>query len=294
VNPPDTDSVLRTACKHVGLDAAGAQIIRLGENALYRLANGVVARVSRAGQTDAATKEVNVARWLHSIGIAAVEVASDVEQPVVVDDRAVTFWLELAEHRNGTPVEVATALRMLHAVEPPTAFTLPNLAPFVRLSERIAAAVTLSSDDRQWMRAHLADLRRRYDDLPAGLPPCVVHGDAWVGNVVSANGATLFLDLERVSIGPPEWDLVHTAIKHSSFGWITAADYASFAGVYGHDVTNWDGFTLLRDVREFRMTCMAAQVAATNPASVDQAAHRLACLRGLRGVRPWPDWRAVP
>ncbi|ONI86828.1 hypothetical protein ALI22I_24915 [Saccharothrix sp. ALI-22-I] len=44
------------------MDATGAEVIRLGENAIYRLPGGVIARVARAGQNAAATKEVQVGR----------------------------------------------------------------------------------------------------------------------------------------------------------------------------------------------------------------------------------------
>ncbi|WP_219505256.1 hypothetical protein [Nonomuraea ceibae] len=66
-----------------------------------------------------------------------------------------------------------------------------------------------------------------------------------------------------------------------------------FVREYGHDVTAWAGFETLRDIREFRMTCMAAQVAGENPARHDEIVLRLACLRGDRGPRPW-HWTAVP
>jgi hypothetical protein len=60
----DIDAVLRTATAQAGLNAEGAELIRLGENALYRLPGKVVARITRPGQHTAAVKEVNVARWL--------------------------------------------------------------------------------------------------------------------------------------------------------------------------------------------------------------------------------------
>lgn len=63
-------------------------------------------------------------------------------------------------------------------------------------------------------------------------------------------------------LGRPEWDLVHTAIKWTSFGMISEQQYAEFCAVYGHDVMAWEGFELLRDIREFRMTTMAVQVGA--------------------------------
>jgi hypothetical protein len=49
----------------------------------------------------------------------------------------------------------------------------------------------------------------------------------------------------------------------------------------------WDGFTVLRDIRELRMTSFAAQQAVTNERFELEARLRIACLRGLHGSRPW-------
>jgi aminoglycoside phosphotransferase (APT) family kinase protein len=268
--------------------------MRLGENALFRLPGGVVARISRAGQLAAAAREVAVANWLEHHGVGTVQVLPGVDQPAEVDGRAVTWWRELPPHQHGTTLEVAGALRRLHDLPPPSGFDIGRLDPFVRLADRIDRAATLSEADRAWMRGHLADLQARHAGLPAGLPECVVHGDAWVGNVVHTDdGQVVLLDLERCSIGPPEWDLTSTAVKAFTGGGISRQEYEAFVRAYGHDVTQWRGFPTLRDIREFRMTCMAAQVAAENPARHDEAVLRLACLRGEYGPRPW-RWTPVP
>ncbi|WP_280243722.1 phosphotransferase enzyme family protein [Nocardia abscessus] len=284
--------ILDTACSVA--DVAGPPTpIKLGENAIFRLPGGVVARITRVGQQDAADRELRIARWLRDNGIPAVEPADTTEDLVIVEGRAVTFWKELSPHRNGLPAEIARALRRLHTLPPP-AF-LNQVSPFVRLTERIAAARTLTDDDREWLSTHLNELRTAWNELPPGMPWCPIHGDAWDGNVVTTEaGTTLFLDLERASVGPPEWDLVHTAIKLTSFGWISRDEWDDFAGAYGSDVTTWAGFELLRDIREMRMTCMAVQTAAENPSYAPQAQHRVGCLRGRLGIRPWRGWEPIP
>ncbi|WP_084965856.1 aminoglycoside phosphotransferase family protein [Thermoactinospora rubra] len=295
--PGDAETEIRrllaVACQRAGIDPVGAELMRSGENVLFRLRGGIVARISRVGQMAAAAREVNVARWLEAHQVPAVQALPDVDQPVEVDGRAVTWWRELPPHRHGTALEVALALRRLHELPPPTTFDIGRLDPFVRLGERIDRAVTLPEADRAWMRDHLAGLRERYANLPAGLPESVVHGDAWIGNVVGTeDGRVVLLDLERCSIGPPEWDLVSTAVKVFTLGGITVEDYKQFVASYGHDVTQWAGFEMLRDIREFRLVCMAAQAAGENPVHHDEAVLRLACLRGERGPRPW-TWTAV-
>jgi Ser/Thr protein kinase RdoA (MazF antagonist) len=210
-----------------------------------------------------------------------------------VHDWAVTWWHELPPHRHGTALQVADQLRRLHNLPLPD-FDIGRLDPFVRLAERIDAATTLTDADRVWMRERLAELQASYQKLPPGLSHSVVHGDAWIGNVVATDdGQVVFLDLERCSIGPPEWDLVSTAVKAFTLEGISVGDYDRFVDSYGHDVTQWAGFETLRDIREFRLVCMAGQVAGENPARADEAALRLACLRGEYGPRPW-HWTAVP
>src|SRR5271156_4149136 len=110
--PTGTDmlAVLRSACMAAGLDPDGAELLRLSENAIYRLPGAVGVRISRPGQVVAARREVNIACWLEILGVQAVHVVPDIEQPVIVDDRAVTFWKELPPHHHGAPAQVATAL----------------------------------------------------------------------------------------------------------------------------------------------------------------------------------------
>lgn len=296
MNSDDTLTVLHTASAAVGLNSTDAEVIRLAENAIYRLRGGVVARIARTGQDAAAAKEVNVARWLEDSGVPAVRALREIDQPVQAHGRSVTFWHELPPHAHGATANVATALRELHKLTPPETFELPELAPFVRVAQRIETASTISAEDQNWLLHRLVELKAAYNELPPGLPRCVVHGDAWSGNVVTTTeGAIVLLDLERCAVGPPEWDLVSTAVAHVTTAGIDAKEWAVYCQTYGYDVTTWEGFDVLRDIRELRQTTMAVQVATTNPQRyAHQAAHRLACLRGQHGPRPWSGWRAVP
>ncbi len=286
--PAPFDRILAAAGRQAALATEGAEAVRIGENAVIRLPGRVVARISRPGQQQAAAREVAVARWLAEEDLPAVR-ALEVDQPTLVDGRAVTWWHELPPHQAGTVADVARLIRALHDLAPPPGLALGTLDPFVRLEARIDDAHTLPPADRAWLRGRLDQLRTAWQELPAGLPECVVHGDAWVGNVArSADGQARLIDLERCSLGRPEWDLVSTAIKHTSFGWVRADDYARFADLYGYDVTAWDGYQVLRDIRELRMALYFAQHAPHNPAMHTEAQLRLDCLRGRRGPRPWP------
>lgn len=264
-----------------------ARALRVGENAIFRLP-GVIARVSRPGQTRAAQREVDVARWLAASAFPAVR-ALPVEQPVVVEDRAVSFWEPLPEHTPGSVIDVAELLRELHALPLPD-LELGKLDPFVRVPERIAdAAGYLDEDDLDWLSRRARRLRQEWERLPTGRPWCVVHGDAWIGNVARcADGSIALMDLERCSLGPPEWDLVSTALKASTVSWLGPDEYAGFVKAYGGgEVSSWPGFELMRDIRELRMTTYFAQHAA-KPSMRSEARLRIDCLRGRSGDRPWP------
>lgn len=285
-------ALLLKACTAAGLAADGAEPIHLGENALWRLPHRVVVRISRRGQWQAAVRELAVARWLTSCDFPAVRPLDGRPEPLEVDGHPVTFWHQLPPHRPGTPAELALLLRRLHELPVP-GLPLGRFDPFVRLADRIAGAGTLDDGQRRWLRRRLTELRAAWSALPAGRPLRVIHGDAWPGNVAVTPAGGYLLDFERTSVGPPEWDLAATAADHSSFGTGSDREYATFCATYGADVTTWAGYPALRDIRELRVTCFALQHATADPARYrEQAHHRLACLQGHHGPRPW-SWQAI-
>ncbi|MDH6223681.1 aminoglycoside phosphotransferase family protein [Streptomyces sp. MJP52] len=287
-------AVLQKITAAAGLPAAGAQPIRLAENDLWRLTDDTVVRISRPGQTTAARREVAVAQWLADLGVPAVR-PLPMPQPVVVDDRAATFWELLPPHHPGTEADLATLLRRMHDLPTPD-FEIGRLDPFVRLEERLRAATVVSDEDRTWLLDRLEHLRGEWQNLPAdGRPEALIHGDAWKGNCVvthSPDRQALLLDFERTSLGPPEWDLTSTAVAYETFGKLSRDEYQAYCDHYGHDVTTWAGYPTLRAIRELRLVTFALQTASHDPSAVKQAHHRLDCVRGRHGARPW-GWRAV-
>lgn len=119
-----------------------------------------------------------------------------------------------------------------------------------------------------------------------------MHGDAWPGNIVRTANGVLMMDLEHFSIGPPEWDLVSTAVRAKTTGAVSAREYTRFCAVYGYDVTAWEGYPVLARARELRMVTYAAQHAIGNTEWRSQAQFRIDCLRGRSGPRPW-SWKGI-
>jgi len=288
-----TDDVLAAAAAQAGVAADGAELIRDGSNALYRLPGDIVARVGPVGSRAVAEKEAAVSRWLNDSGVHAARLIGGVGQPTVVADRPVTWWVLIPPHRPATPGELGAVLRELHALPVPDHLHLPEVDPLAGVADRIDAAASLPTEDRVWLSAHLASVAERLSRLPAGLPRCVVHGDAWQGNIaVPDDGRPVLLDLEDTAVGRPEWDLISLAVDHVDFARITDEDYDAFRRAYGGaDVTTWPGFRVLADAQELRWTAFALSKADTSDAARQQSRHRIACLRG-EVDRPW-SWSAL-
>lgn len=87
------------ACRAAGLDDRGAELIRLGENALFRLASApVIVRVARGNEwLSKARVEVAVSQWLAEEGFPAARIVEELEQPLVVEGHPVTFWHLIVE-----------------------------------------------------------------------------------------------------------------------------------------------------------------------------------------------------
>jgi hypothetical protein len=268
-------------------------VIRDGSNLLARVSDGVVARLGRPGSIDQARQEVLVSKWLRQSGIPTVESLDGVPQPTVVEDRPVTWWRELPAHRSATPAELGHALRSVHQLRAPTALHLPHWDAFADVTNRLTVIDGIPADDRAWLLDRVDTLRSGWARVEAGLPEGVIHGDAWQGNVaVPDEGAPVLLDLEHVSIGPPEWDLIAVAVDHVDFARIDAHEYGSFVDAYGgYDVTGWSGFRILADLEELRWTCFALAKASRDPETERQARHRVACLKD-QITRPW-TWTAI-
>ncbi|MEU4826017.1 aminoglycoside phosphotransferase family protein [Actinomadura sp. NPDC023710] len=291
--PENTITTLARACRAVGLDPERAHLMRLGSNAVYRVNASVIARISRKG-TDSRESEraIAIARWLESADYPAVR-AIDVEQPVMVDGRPVTFWLAVADGPDdwATTEEIADVIRRLHSLDAPTNLDLPSLTPFDKASERVNQSVALKSDSQGFLLQRLSELQDEWSKLNFELPTGIIHGDASVGNVLrDRNGVPTLMDLDSFATGPREWDLVLTALYYEHFGWHTRSEYEAFANTYGFDVMMWSGYPVMRDVREFLMVTWLAQKADESEETAAEAAKRIETLRTGGSRRDWKPW----
>ena len=267
----------------VGIDTARAELVTRGEIAVYDLRGlWLIARIARtADYLPDFTTEVEVARWLESAGFPAARLAGPADQPIVADGRVVTFWAQVAEHKYyGTVIELASLLRRLHDLDPPSSLVLPELRPFKGAQTRIGRA-ELPQSDREFLLSRLDDLRDRYAHLDFVLPPGPIHGNANVNSVLPLmwDGTRVLVDLDCFAVGPREWDLVLTAMYFERFGWHTWEEYLEFAVGYGFDVMSWPGYTVLRNVRELTLLTWLALNPWNLPEIQSEVSGRIADLR---------------
>lgn len=285
------ENVLAQACELAGFPRSTALPMRLGENALFHLTDlDIVVRIARGpDHWPDAYKEVKVADWLGAQGISAAR-ALDIPQPISVLGHPVTFWSYL-DGRNGGPDDVTalgTLLRHLHSLPAPADFKLPMTSILDRVLPRIEAA-RISDDDREFLTARVDSLARSIKGLNFPLQATAIHGDAHVQNLMIVGETAVLIDFERFAWGQPEWDLAVTATEYVTAGWWTEDQYGQFVDSYGFDVTQWDGFDVLRKTNEIKMTTWLMQNVGE---SSDIALEYERRMNTLRTDEPTRDWRA--
>jgi Ser/Thr protein kinase RdoA (MazF antagonist) len=283
--------VMVEACGAVGLDSDGAGLIRLGENALFRLERQpVVVRIARSAEyLDSARQEVAVSLWLAAEGFPAARVVEDIDQALVVSGHPVTFWHLIDEGaRKATYGELGSVLRELHVLRMPETLALPRFDPMGRSSLRIEKAAGIPEHDREFLRDRQRQLVCEIGQLSFASPIGPVHGDAHVQNLmVDRSDRVILIDFEVFCRDHPEWDLMVTATEYDSLGWQTAEQYAGFVGAYGRDLRDWPGFSTLRAIQEFKMTTWLMQNVGESSEVADEYARRIASLRDGRAPRNW-------
>jgi aminoglycoside phosphotransferase (APT) family kinase protein len=291
-----TRALLQEACAVAGLSARGARLLRLGSNAVYRLAAPVVVRIARPdADSESARRTVAVARWLQSAAYPAVR-ATDVDQPVITGGHAVTFWEAIPGDGGeyATIAEVAGVIGRLHKLSAPDNLHLPELAPFENAGSRISGSEWLSPGDRDYMTSELARLQGEYARLDFVLPQGVIHGDANIGNVLhDEHGKPVVIDLDGFAVGPREWDLIQTALYYDHYGWHTREEYETFTRVYGYDIMQWPGYPVLADAREFIQVTWMIQKAGESEKTTAEARKRISALRHGASRKDWLPFLAA-
>lgn len=160
-------------------------------------------------------------------------------EPVVLDERRVTFW------PYGTPVdpedpdaapweEAAALLAALHRTPPP-----PGLPPMRGPAKAARAVARLRAAGPRpaagpVLRAWAALPPWARGEAPAPGQPALCHGDFHLGQLVrhpAATGPWQLIDVDDLGAGPPAWDLARPAAWYAS-GLLPPDEWARFLGAY--------------------------------------------------------------
>lgn len=284
-------NLLDSACQSVGLDSSGAELLRLGANALYRLSSAPL--TVRIGRSEvAAKKEVQVARWLAFHDFPSVRLAESLAQPLLLGDIAVTFWYFVDESPDPvTAHEVAQILQELHQLPDPTNFKLPEFHPSSKVEQRLDVLPEgiVTPDDIEFLKERHKQLVDDFRAVEFALPRGPIHGDAYISNLIrSADDSEVrLLDFEDFSYGPREWDVSILAIRHQMFNETNSREYADYAKTYGFDPIEWPGFPLRRAIPELNMTTWLMEKAGESSDVNSEIRRRVADLQNDQLPRRW-------
>ncbi|MDP9850203.1 aminoglycoside phosphotransferase family protein [Streptosporangium lutulentum] len=274
-------TALIRSCKEAGLDTTGVTLLRDFANTVYRLeGEGVVVRLAQAtapGKLDRLTTSVRVTRWLVEQGFPTIR-PLEVKQPVAAEGFLATFWRH-EEHVGPPPdpAQLGPLLRRLHDL-PPVPFELPTHDPFGPVRRAIDAALSLGEDDRRWLIERCERLSEiYYERMEFALPYGLIHADAHRGNMIRTRDGFLLCDWDGVCAGPREVDLIPT-LQGIRFG-LTERQRSNFSEAYGYDATRWEGYPVLRDMRELQTLTAVLRNAHRDRTARDELTHRLGSLR---------------
>ncbi|GAA0365816.1 aminoglycoside phosphotransferase family protein [Microbispora corallina] len=279
-----TPPALAEACRQAGLSSVGARLLRSVANVVYHLpAEGVVVRLAEAtapGKLDRLVTSLKVTRWLHEQGFPVTR-PLDVRQPVAAEGCLATFWHYEESGPGGgaeaDPAPLGVLLRWLHTLPAPP-FALPTYDPFGRIRRAVRASRVLVDDEREWLLERSAGLEEAYyERVGFALPYGLIHGDAHRGNLIRTPERLLLCDWDSASAGPREIDLVPT-LQGARFG-LSDDQRAGFVQAYGHDVRDWAGYPVLRDIRELQTLTAVLRNAHRDADAEAELRHRLSSLR---------------
>ncbi|SEF30262.1 Phosphotransferase enzyme family protein [Amycolatopsis pretoriensis] len=283
--------VLAATCARLGLDPAGARLLRFTNNAVYALVTApfVIRIVGSTQLRHRVGTVVRVAKHFERHDVSAIRLLDTVEQPMAVDGHLVTVWHQVPSiGRPATSADLARLLRQVHALPAPDG--LAGWAPFAAVRARVSDAEELGATDRAFLLDRCAELEAALAELEFPLPRGLVHGDAYPGNVIPGPDGPVLCDFDSSCVGPPEWDLTPLAVGRERFG-DPPVHYRTFAAAYGFDVTSWSGFGVLRAIRELKLTTSVLPILRSRPQVRPELFRRLDDLRSGRMDARWTRYR---
>lgn len=276
---PEVRAILARACAAAGLNGSNPQLIRGHTNAVILLENeGVVVKIARRGTPAAhVSRTVQAVRHLMRLGFPTVSLRA-VEQPILVDQHAVTIWNYLPQ--TGRPIaadELARPLRALHSLDVPP-LELPTHDNVRAIRKSLSAISALGAEETDFLGGRVDELEAELSSVQFTLPPALIQGDPQHRNALRTPDDVVLCDWDTLAIGQPEWDLITVEVHCRRFGY-GLPHYQAFADTYGRDITLEPGYKTLAAIRELRMVTTNARKIHHAPQTITEVKRRVQGLR---------------
>jgi Ser/Thr protein kinase RdoA (MazF antagonist) len=261
------------ALARLGLGERELQLLRLGENALYRVMDtDLLLRVTRAGTTlKEVARTVAAAATLRAHGVPVCEPVGQYE-PMVLGDGVVSVWRFYTERPDSQSnfADFGRVIRRLHENSHELVPVLPAWNPFDKIYRRlrVAAAAGVPSEWVSDLTGRAGDLEKVLADFEPALSEGVIHGDAHAGNLINSMDGPILIDLDDLANGPRDADFVPTLVQLRRFGLATERwlDFTSGYGLADPWILHNSPLVRLREL--FMLAWLLQQYG--NSAAVDQ------------------------
>lgn len=271
---------LARIANRLGVDATGARLLRLTNNAVFALPEaGLVVRITRTHRLHARVRKVvGLGGWFAEIDAPTIRLVAGVRQPVADGDLLATVWDYVPPHDPRPDAgDLGVALRAFHGLGRPP-LELPPWDPTGDARTRLDDAEGLADADRDYLLSWCDRLEPRLREFAAGQEPGLVHGDAHEGNLLRDDtGRVLLCDFDATCVGPWQVDLVPAPANEARFG--RTGGHARLTEAYGYDITRDPAWPLLREARDLKMITAAVPLLASGPGVAEEFRLRLDSVR---------------
>ncbi|WCN81788.1 phosphotransferase [Micromonospora sp. LH3U1] len=288
-----TRPVLAEVCRRLDMSDAGASLLRHHTNAVYAVGDVVVKIAPVDIGLERTRTVVAVVRWLDDRGFPTVGLSPCLPQPLLVGEHAVTIWQRLnpAHDSPVTAAELGELLSKLHALPPPPV-NLPKLQPIESIRRSLERSTIISVEERDLLLNRLELLAARWSemDFPRGMS--LIQSDPQTRNALRRfDGTPVLADWDGAAIGPREWDLATVAVHCRRFAQPGPAAFVDFTAAYGWDVSSWQGFEQLCQLRELQMIATNARKSRPGTEAAAEVHRRVAGLR--KGPQELGHWQII-
>lgn len=263
------------------------KLIRRGTNFVYLVEDvEAILRVTTADSVDDLRKQINVVKQLSEVALVLPPLS---EKVAVSGCYAATLWAK-GEVRQGKEAfaGLGNALKSLWEVDPHEV----DWADFGRVDllgrakRRLETLKTLTIPARHidFLECQISDLTLAHDALVSE-GNSLIHGDAYIGNLVFYEGQYLLIDMDNLCIGKPEIDLVPTKVEADRFARVE--EFKALERGARKSLSKWYWSKDACRIRELTMVTWLGTLWDVDQNKRDQFLLRMATLMDISDHRQW-------